>query len=256
MRYLATTSDIRAADASAAARVGVDQLIERAAFAVATTCADLLDHVYGSRVVVLAGSGHNGADALRAGQLLASRGAAVVVVRSSEREGDAFWSAGARGLRVVGSIPSRADLVIDGMVGVGRSGALRGGAAGLASALGGALGGAVGGATVVAVDLPSGVSADTGAADGAAVRADVTVTFERLKPGLVLGRGASLAGQVVIAPVGLDVPAVLPLAMLDADDVAALMGPPSPGADKYSRGVVGIVAGSAPYPGAAVLCAG
>ncbi|HEY5335034.1 MAG TPA: bifunctional ADP-dependent NAD(P)H-hydrate dehydratase/NAD(P)H-hydrate epimerase [Mycobacteriales bacterium] len=247
MRYVATVAETRAADAAAAARMGEAALIGRASFGVAVECARLLGSVYGARVCILAGSGHNAADALAAGQQLRRWGATVVVVRSSEHDGDELWAAAARDLPVVAAIPT-CDLVIDGMTGVGFSGELRGRAAALVGDLGDAL--------VVAVDVPSGVAADDGGVPGPAVRADVTVTFDRLKVGHVAGAGADLAGAVVVVPVGLDFPASLPTAVLDADDVAELVPTPDARADKYSRGVVGVVAGSERYPGAAILCAG
>lgn len=253
MRDVATVAETRAADASAAARVGEAALVARASFGVAAECARLLGSVratavYGAGVCVLAGSGHNAADALAAGQQLRRWGASVVVVRSSERAGDELWAAAARGLPVVSTVPA-CDLVLDGMTGVGFSGELRGRAAELAAGL-------AGDALVVAVDVPSGVDADTGAAAGPAVCADVTVTFDRVKAGHVVGAGAELSGAVVVVPVGLDFPAALPVSVPDADDVAGLVPTPGARADKYSRGVVGIVAGSGHYPGAAVLCAG
>lgn len=247
MRYVATVAETLTADASAVGRVGEAALIARASFGVAVECARLLGTVYGARVCVLAGSGHNAADALEAGQQLRRWGASVVVVRSSDRDGDELWQAAAAGLPVLPSIPA-CDLVIDGMTGVGFSGELHGRAAAFTEELTSAL--------VVAVDVPSGVDADTGAAVGPAVRADVTVTFDRLKVGHVVGAGAELAGAVVVVPVGLHFPASLPVSLLDADDVAPLVATPGARSDKYSRGVVGVVAGSERYPGAAVLCTG
>jgi hydroxyethylthiazole kinase-like uncharacterized protein yjeF len=247
VRYVASVEETRNADTSAAARVGEATLIARASYGVAVECARVLGSVYGARVCVLAGSGHNAADALAAGQQLRRWGASVVVVRSSKHEGDELWSSAARGLPVVPRVPA-CDLVIDGMTGVGFSGELHGRAAALTGELGAAL--------VVAVDVPSGVDAGTGAAPGPAMRADITVTFDRLKVGHVVGAGADLAGAVVVVPVGLDFPATLPVAVLDADDVAPLVATPGARSDKYSRGVVGVVAGSEAYPGAAVLCTG
>lgn len=247
MRYVASVEATKAADESASGRVGEAALVERASHAVAVECLRLLGSIYGARVCVLAGSGHNAADALRAGQELARRGASVVVVRSSDRDGDKLWQDAAAGLRVVDGVPADTDLVIDGMVGLGASGGLHGRPASLAADLPG---------LVVAVDLPSGVDAATGAVPGPVVRADVTVTFDRRKPGHVVGAGAELCGQVVVAAVGLDFAATSPWAVLDADDVAALVPTPPASADKYSRGVVGVVAGSEQYPGAGVLCTG
>lgn len=258
MRYVALAAETRVADASAASRVGEAALIARAAYGVGSVAAGLLPTVYGSRVAVLAGGGHNAADAMLAGQHLAGRGAQVTVLRASASEGDEHWVAAARGLRMVGAEAASSvgpvDLVIDGLTGLGgRPGGLSGPAADLA---GWAEAARAAGALVVAVDLPSGVVGDTGACDGVTVRADVTVTFDRLGPVHVVGEGAERCGQVVVVPVGLDFPAGSALGVLDADDVAALLPDPPPTADKYSRGVVGVVAGSERYPGAAVLCAG
>jgi hydroxyethylthiazole kinase-like uncharacterized protein yjeF len=255
MRYVAGVGQTRAADESAAARVGEAALIERAAFGVATVAAGVLGRPYGRRVVVLAGRGHNGADAMLAGRHLAARGAQVTVLRASDEVGDEHWIAAARGLpwrpaAAAGELLG-VDLVVDGLTGVGgRPGGLTGPAADLAGwarACGG---------SVVAVDLPSGVDADTGACDGVTVRADVTVTFDRYKPAHVVGAGAERCGQVVVVPVGLDFPATLPLGVLDADDVAGLLPVPGASSDKYSRGVVGVLAGGDQYPGAAVLAVG
>jgi len=108
---------------------------------------------------------------------------------------------------------------------------------------------------MVAVDLPSGVDADTGAVEGDAFPAQHTVTFGAVKPGLVVGAGRGRAGTVHLIDIGLDLPRATAHQLTDAD-VAARLQPPSSDDDKYSQGVVGIVAGSATYPGAGVLCTG
>jgi len=143
-------------------------------------------------------------------------------------------------------VVAAARLVLDGIVGIGGSGGLRPAAAGLVAAVTG---------TVVAVDLPSGVDADTGAVEGEAVRADVTVTFGTLKPGLLVGAGAEHAGDVRLVEIGLDLPEPR-LRVLDPADVARLVPRPGPRDDKYTRGVVGVAAGSSTYPGAGVLSTG
>jgi hydroxyethylthiazole kinase-like uncharacterized protein yjeF len=107
------------------------------------------------------------------------------------------------------------------------------------------------------VDVPSGVEADTGAVPGDAVRADVTVTFGCLKPGLVVGAGAVRAGIVEVVDIGLAPYLAEPdVEVPDAADVAARWPRPRPDDDKYTRGVVGIAAGSEQYPGAGVLAVG
>ena len=137
------------------------------------------------------------------------------------------------------------------MLGIGGRGGLRPEAAELARAA------ADGAGITVAVDVPSGIDADTGAVDGAAFPALHTVTFGAVKPGLVVGEGRGYAGQVHLVDIGLGphLPAASAWQLTDAD-AAARLEPPSAGDDKYSQGVVGVVAGSATYPGAGVLCTG
>ena len=161
-----------------------------------------------------------------------------------------------RGCRVVSITEAmaaidEADLVIDGMLGIGGKGGLREPAAALAERATSST------ALVVAVDLPSGVDADTGSAGDDAVWADVTVTFGLMKPGLILHPGAMHCGVVQLADISLSEDAVVPsITSLENDDVAGLLPHPTPLDNKYSSGVVGIVAGSAEYPGAAVLSVG
>jgi hydroxyethylthiazole kinase-like uncharacterized protein yjeF len=144
-----------------------------------------------------------------------------------------------------------ADLVIDGIVGIGGRGGLRPGAAAAVSQA------ERSGARIVAVDVPSGVDASTGAVEGRCVRADVTVTFGALKTGLVVDPGAGYAGTVELVDIGLG--PELPdagLTALEPEDVAALLPLANRESDKYRRGVLGIVAGSRSYTGAAVLACG
>jgi hydroxyethylthiazole kinase-like uncharacterized protein yjeF len=89
------------------------------------------------------------------------------------------------------------------------------------------------------------------------VRADVTVTFGALKPGLVCGAGLDRVGELRLVDIGLD--ETLPPAatfVLEAADVAGLLPDPDETSDKYTRGVVGVLAGSSAYPGAGVLATG
>ena len=137
--------------------------------------------------------------------------------------------------------------MVDGILGIGGHGALRAPAAALAEAAEDSL--------TVAVDLPSGVAADTGEVPGPAVRADVTVTFGVLKTGLVVGEGAALAGEVRLVDIGLRPPEAT-VHVLEAGDVRAVLPVPDAADDKYTRGVVGVVAGSPQYGGAGVLSTG
>jgi hydroxyethylthiazole kinase-like uncharacterized protein yjeF len=101
------------------------------------------------------------------------------------------------------------------------------------------------------------VAASTGEVGGAAVRADLTVTFGTHKPGLLIDPGAAYAGSIFLVDIGLGPHLGRPTAhVLEPADIARLLPRPVGESDKYSRGVVGVVAGSDSYPGAAVLCAG
>ena len=218
-------------------------LMQRAAAGLAAAVAGRLGRVYAADVVLLVGGGDNGADALWAGVRLARRGARVSAVLAAEPRGDALAAFRAAGGRVVEEVGP--GLVVDGLVGIGGRGPLRPAAAALVQQLDDR--------DVVAVDLPSGVDADTGAVEGPAVRAGLTVTFGTLKPGLLLARPH--VGVLHLVPLDLDLPSA-PVEALEDADVDALLPAPQAGDDKYTRGVVGIAAGSRQYSGAAVLAVG
>ncbi|GHH13602.1 NAD(P)H-hydrate dehydratase [Streptomyces lanatus] len=255
MRTAYGVETVRAAERELMARLPDGALMQRAAAGLAAACADLLGRVYGSRVVLLTGSGDNGGDALYAGARLARRGAGVTAVLLSPERAHAgglaaLRRAGGRSVGVAGAeeLIERADLVVDGIVGIGGKGGLRPEAVPLAEAAERSR------AAVVAVDLPSGVDVETGEVRGAALRADLTVTFGTHKPGLLIDPAREYAGVVRLVDIGLAPPAdATELEALQHADVARLLPLPSPETDKYRRGVVGIAAGSARYPGAAVL---
>jgi hydroxyethylthiazole kinase-like uncharacterized protein yjeF len=259
MRRAHEVAKVRAAEQALMARLGPDELMRRAAFGLASVCARLLGGAYGTQVVVLAGSGDNGGDALHAGALLARRGATVRAVTAGSRThqggATALCGAGGRlyapGDRAVPRLIDDADLIIDGMLGIGGRGGLREPYADLAVQAADSL------ALVVAADLPSGIDADTGVLAGPAVRADVTVTFGTWKPGLLVDPGASLAGLAELIDIGLG-PELAPpdLVAPQSADVAALLPAPTAESDKYRRGVLGVVAGSERFTGAAWLAVG
>ncbi|MEV0389673.1 NAD(P)H-hydrate dehydratase [Nonomuraea sp. NPDC050643] len=253
MRTAYTADQIRGAEHALMARLPEGTLMQRAAAGLAAHCAGLLGRVYGKRVVLLVGSGDNGGDALYAGERLARRGAWVGAVLA----GSKTHEAGLRALRDAGGrVVDRpaidgADLIMDGLVGIGASGALREPYAELAERANAARG------AIVAVDVPSGVDASTGQVHGAAVRAKVTVTMGAYKTGLLVDPGASHTGVVELVDIGLG--AYLPdpdVAALTRGDVEDLLPRPGKESDKYRRGVLGVAAGSDRFTGAAVLAVG
>jgi len=263
MRNAYHVAAVRAAESALMESVPEGALMQRAAAGLASVCIGLLPTVYGSRVVVLAGSGDNGGDALYAGARLAARGAVVTAVAAATRVHEAGAAAlrGSGGRVIEAGDPAgrtaadraiaAADLVIDGLLGIGGHGGLREPAAALAASAERAPG------PVVAVDLPSGIDADTGEVAGAAVTADVTVTFGTLKPGLLIDPGASHAGVVEFVDIGLGPCLGRPdVVAAQAADIADWLPRPTAESDKYRRGVLGIVAGSDRFTGAATLSVG
>jgi hydroxyethylthiazole kinase-like uncharacterized protein yjeF len=287
MRAVYRVAEVRAAEERLMRTLPPGTLMQRAAAGLARRCAVTLGgsagRVYGAKVVLLIGSGDNGGDALYAGARLARRGAAVTAVLAGRAPGDdvAAGEAGAHaglagsggaaygaaaggsakgvhqgglaqllraGGRVAEDVAAQADLIVDGLVGIGAHGPLRENMAGLIDRL-------PAGAMVIAVDVPSGVDVDTGSVPGPAVRADITVTFGCLKPAHVVGPASVHAGQVELVDIGLQawLPEEPALRVADAQDVAAWWPRPAPQSEKYTRGVVGLATGSADYPGAAWL---
>jgi hydroxyethylthiazole kinase-like uncharacterized protein yjeF len=259
MRGVWTAQQVREAEAVLLGRTPEGALMRRAAFGLAVQARRMLARdgaAAGRRVTLLVGAGNNGGDALWAGYELRRWGVGVAAVLLDPAR---THPAGLAALRKVGGrfvdaeaglvAELGADLVIDGIVGISGKGALREPAARLVAAVERA------GVPVLAVDLPSGVDPDTGAVTGPAVTATETVTFGALKP--VHALAAPRCGRVHLVDIGIGPLLPEPHAnVLDAADVAARWPVPGPTDDKYTQGVVGIAAGSAAYPGAAVLATG
>ncbi len=224
MQPVLTRDEMRAADAAALEQVSHDTLVARAGTAVAKTALQMLGGVYGARVTVVAGKGSNGADALVAAAELGRRGAKVTVLGATD---------------LPGTLPP-CDLVIDGAYGTGFHGTFD--APGCAA-----------GTPVLAIDIPSGIDADTGRAQGSAVRASRTVTFAALKPGLLQGDGPQHCGVVQVADIGIGVDRSAASLVEDAD-IAAWVPQRLASGHKWSA-AVGIAAGSSGMEGSAVLCA-
>jgi hydroxyethylthiazole kinase-like uncharacterized protein yjeF len=244
-----TVDEVREAEAELFGRVAAGVPMQRAAYGLATVVAGELRTrtagVAGRAVTLLVGSGDNGGDALWAGAMLRRRGVAVSAVLLSPERAHAKGLAALRraGGRVREDLGSP-DLVVDGIVGISGRGPLRPHAAELVAAVN---------VPIISVDLPSGVDPDTGAVDGPAVRAEVTVAFGAPKP--VHALAAPWCGRIQLVPIGLRLPDA-GLAALEPASIGADWPVPGPRDDKYTQGVTGVCAGSAAYPGAAVLCTG
>ena len=239
-------------------------LMQRAAYGLANAVVRELhsrgSRLYGASVTVLAGSGNNGGDGLFAAVLLAGRGmrtTAVLTAGGAHAAGlAAFERAGGRVVRLtpdnvteVSAAAARTDVVMDAVLGTGARGGLRGPAAALLGRLQVSRPG-----LVIACDIPSGVDADTGEAHTPVLGADLTVTFGAAKAGLLTDPGADFAGRIHVIQIGIESALPSPaLRRLEAEDLALLLPHPERRSHKYSRGVLGVVAGSQRYPGAAVL---
>lgn len=257
MIHAFTVEQVRAAERIALDATGPGVLMRQAAGAVASTVVrELQDRgvsLSTARVLLLVGPGNNGGDALYAGAVLSRRGIRALAVvalpdRVHEDGWDAFLAAGGRAASAAdaGALMDEADAIVDGLVGIGAR-----------LPLGAAMGALVDVARRrqlrLAIDVPSGVDPDSGAVTGPAFTADVTVTFGGMKPGLLV---SPRSGRVDVVDLGIEPMGAGPVAALSDEDVEELMRDPEPEADKFSGGVVGIVAGSTQYPGAAILAVG
>jgi NAD(P)H-hydrate epimerase len=221
---IVTPEEMRLVDEQAAQPV--DVLVGRAGSAIARAAVRMLGGTYGRVVHVVAGPGNNGADGRVAARLLQAKGVAVRVYDAA----------------AVPAVLPPADLVIDAAYGTGFHGDWRAPD--------------VGGAAVLAVDVPSGVNALTGAASGRVLAATRTVTFQALKPGLLLPPGSDLAGEWEVADIGLEagVAANCHAHLVQGHDVAEWLPVRSANAHKW-QAAVRVVAGSAGMTGAAGLAA-
>lgn len=250
--------DIRRLEEAAIAADPRRDLMQIAARALGTVAADDLTdrrgRVYGARVLLLVGGGNNGGDALFAGAHLAGRGARVTalqVIGTPHAAGlAALIAAGGRVATLAdpGIDLGRYDLAIDGIFGIGGRPGLPDQVAAVVARLDHAR------VPIIAVDLPSGVNADTGAVPGAAVPAAITVSFGAPKPSELIEPAKGHCGRIVRVDLGFETDqAVTALEQLDEDDLARAWPYPDARSSKYTRGVVGIDAGSAGYPGAGIL---
>ncbi len=246
---LLTVADMAEADRlTIAAGTSGETLMARAGRAVADAVSRRARA--GQGVAVLCGPGNNGGDGFVAARLLKERGCRVTLGLLGDRSrlaGDAAraaagWAGDALPLSSID--PGAHDFVVDALFGAGLSRPLEGEAAAMVEAVNAS------GRPVIAVDVPSGLSGDSGRADGAAIRATETVTFFRRKPGHLLYPGRALCGLVTLADIGIAAEqvfgsgAILPQTFENAPALWQAHWPKlEPETHKYRRGAVMILAG-------------
>jgi NAD(P)H-hydrate epimerase len=260
---IVSVAEMRALEAAAfAAGASEAELQQRAGTGVADAAFELFGP---DSVVVLVGHGNNGRDGMVAALRLLERGCAVHLAlgprhaisdaelqRVAEMGGRVFAASQDEAL---GAALDAAHVVVDGLAGIGTHGALREPLAGLVRRLNLAserrqdL-------MVVAIDVPSGLDADTGECPGQVVWADVTVTLGAVKQGLLRFPGAERVGRLVARDIGLSAGSDLPFDVLLEAELAACVPRRPLDAHKYRFGRLLVVAGSEHFLGAAVLCTG
>ena len=242
-------------------------LMENAASAIVTEMERFFDGLAGFRVGIICGKGNNGGDGLALARRLRIRGVAVrlaILAPFSALAGEAKVNLSIlrktdveivpnASLQSLSDIISWSDVVVDALLGVGLSSPLKGQFVQTVNMMNSS------GKPVVAIDIPTGINADTGEVMGAAVKADLTVTMALLKRGLVLLPGADYSGTIRVADIG------IPAEVVDKEQVSmtlmnraftwGMMGPRKPGAHKGDFGHLMIIAGSPGKAGAAIMSA-
>ncbi|MBV9578323.1 MAG: NAD(P)H-hydrate dehydratase [Chloroflexi bacterium] len=257
---IVSVEEMRALEAEAfASGCSEAELQTRAGRAVAEEVLDVAGT--SARVVVLVGHGNNGRDGAVAAEWLLEHGVGVDIVLTPRHavRPDELARLRALGASVLASEDrmgveralGAAGVGVDALAGIGARGALREPLAGLARQLNAAREALV----VVALDLPSGIDADTGEVSGESVWADVTITLGGVKQGLLRFPAAERVGRLITRQIGLSA-ADLPYSVLDESTLRALVPQRGLDAHKYRFGRVLVVAGSDHFLGAPVLCAG
>ena len=262
---LVTNEKMRAIDKTTIQERGVPnlELMERAGQAVAEA---VLDHYMPKSVGIVCGKGNNAGDGLVAARLLANDGVEVRVLlltegynlseagrANFERLPEAVHQVDRHHVPKMAEVFAECDVILDAILGTGTEGPVRG-TCGEAIAVMNSLN-----IPIVAIDIPSGLTADTGLIDGPCIIADSTVTIGLPKRGLVLGEGSQYAGHLVVANVGfpedLTRSSELKLHLLEKSDIAAALPPRPFNAHKGTFGSLLIIAGQAGMDGAARLTA-
>lgn len=253
---VSTVAQMRAAEKAAIdAGAGVDELMLRAGSAMFEAIAGHSGDLAGKAATVLIGPGSNGGDGLIVAAQLAAAGCRVRLICSRPRDDAAVVAGASPAIELIPCVPGAvqrsvedSDLVVDALLGIGSAPPLRGN---VARMLGEASAPA---ALNVALDMPSGIDAETGAADPAAFPADLTICAGPCKLGVLQFPARPHAGRIIATDIGLGAPGSGHV--LEADVAAGLLPPRPSDAHKGTFGRVLAIAGSARYRGAAGLVCG
>lgn len=257
MAYVLTNAEMREADGYTIRTLGVPslELMERAGEALAAETERLLAKFGESEVLCVCGGGNNGGDGFVCARRLLERGIAASALCTAEKfsadcaiNKEKFERAGGA---VYSVFPrKRWRVVVDCLFGTGFSGALSGVAAETAAFINRM------GAYVLAADIPSGVSGDSGLASPNAVKADETLCIGEYKSGVFLGDGADYSGERLRADIGISLPRGEEYAvLLDDRSAAGFLPERKKNSHKGSYGKTAIVGGGLKYAGAPLLSA-
>ncbi len=266
---IATAQQMKNIDRRAIREFGIPGpvLMENAASAIMAEMDKFFDGLAGVRVGIICGKGNNGGDGLALARRLVIRGIPVRVALLAaygavtgeakinlsilrKMDVELIQNAGERSLA---DVLAWSDVLVDAMLGVGLSSPLKGMYARAVNMMNAS------GRPVVAVDIPTGIDADSGAVMGAAINADLTVTMALLKRGLVLYPGARHAGVVRVADIGIPSEVVerekISLGLLDRGSAWGVIPGRKSDAHKGDCGHLMVIAGSPGKSGAAIMTA-
>lgn len=267
MERIVTAAEMAALDRRCISELAMPGLLlmENAGAGIARIAREMLGPAPDGPVLIVCGPGNNGGDGYVVARHLANAGCRVdlwILAAEAQIRGDArtnltIWQRMGGQTRFIDGPPAppaaKPHLIIDALLGTGARTDFPPPWEALIEMLNSME------APILAVDLPTGVDAETGAVRGAAIQASATATMARLKPGLLFSPGRECAGRVYIVDIGmppeLQPPGDHAVFRLDAAAIAARLPQRSPDTHKNRVGLVGVVAGSAGYTGAACLTA-
>ena len=264
MKYIATAESMKKIDEYTIKKTGIPDavLMERAALSVVS---EIQKRTNGNeKILVVCGTGNNGADGMCCGRILQERGYSVEIVILGNH--DKFTALaklhrnilGNLGIEIINNVEVKEyDIIVDSIFGIGLSKEVTGIFADNISKINNIKNKY--GAKVYAVDIPSGISSNTGKTLGIAVEADYTVTFGLLKNGIVFEPGRYYAGKIIVADIGFTREAYLDNEDIcftyDIEDLPDILPKRKKDSNKGSYGKVLVVAGSKNMAGAAILSA-